>query len=721
MEHELKIEMGKENMAHIMIYTASYLALLLLIMPPNLEGVMKTLALSAAGIFMIVWKKPKAEKDLLSMNSFLITAEIAGYSGLTFFHRWLPSSKVHAIAGMLHLTPETLLFLAAAGLSLCAAVVLLYVINHAFRMFKNTNPHICSLMAAIVTVLLAQFMIEADMLSMGIFKFCWGVLIVSVVIMILYCLSGKIRLSIVLGTALFMMISTVNVYIYNFRGRLFEPVDIFSLRTAMNVADNYSLWPIPATIICAWAIWAGITIFIFASCSDSSSKTRLKAALCCAVGLISIVCYTLNLNTYHWKREGAVFNGYILDFASKFKETYVSEPSGYSEKKIDETAEKYVLKADDGATPHIIVIMDEAFSDLSALGDLSTNQEVMPFISSMKENVVSGYALASVYGGNTANSEYEFLTGNTMAWLSPNAVPYQQYIRSSAYSMVSYLKKHYNYHCVAMHPYLSDGWNRPDTYMNLGFDQRLFVEDFPQKKMIRNYVSDQEMFEKIVEIYENRNEEPLFLFGVTMQNHGDYDYTGDHFNQSVSLAGYKNNYPAVEQYLSLVHETDQAVEYLISYFSEAKEDVVIVFFGDHQPRIDEAFYDEMGAGDAGMLDVQQNRYKVPFFIWTNYDSEEEHVACTSLNYLSSYVYKSAGMELPPYNQFLSELEEEIPAINANGFYSLEGGCFRPLDEASEEEKTWLKLYEMLQYNSLFDDAHRNDKLFITMESSTPAA
>ena len=488
----------------------------------------------------------------------------------------------------------------------------------------------------------------------------------------------------------------------------------------MNVADNYRLLPIPSNVIIAWAIYIGVLVFIF--CVKSKSKTAITAKhrfvllSICAICSVATFFYSSNLKTYHWQKDGAQINGYILDFTSKLKEISVPEPDHYSTKLIENLADQYAAdncEEEDKVTakPHIIVIMDEAFSDLHILGDFSTNTEILPFISSLKDNTVSGYALASVYGGNTANSEYEFLTGNSFAWLSPNTVPYQQYIRSSTYSMVSYLKLSYNYKCIAMHPFYSSGWNRPAAYKHLGFDECYFLEDFPQTNFIRDYISDQGMFDFLIETYESQKHTPLFIFGVTMQNHGGYTYTGKDFTKHISLTGYDNKFPEVEQYLSLIHETDKSVERLITYFQNVDEDVVIVLFGDHQPKFNESFYEAIDGTSTDNLDVRQKRYMVPFFIWANYDIEEKYMPCTSLNYLSSYVYNVAGLALPPYNIFLQEMETVIPAINANGFYSRAEKCYLPFDRANKDELQWLEAYEALQYNNMFDKAHRNELLF----------
>lgn len=85
------------------------------------------------------------------------------------------------------------------------------------------------------------------------------------------------------------------------------------------------------------------------------------------------------------------------------------------------------------------------------------------------------------------------------------------------------------------------------------------------------------------------------------------------------------NYPDVNQYLSLIHESDKALEYLISYFEQVDEPVEIVFFGDHQPSLSSSFYPYLnGKGLSGLtLDELEDLYTIPFFIWTNYESESE--------------------------------------------------------------------------------------------------
>lgn len=206
-------------------------------------------------------------------------------------------------------------------------------------------------------------------------------------------------------------------------------------------------------------------------------------------------------------------------------------------------------------------------------------------------------------------------------------------------------------------------------------------------------------------------EKPLFLFGITMQNHGGYTYKGEDFINTVKLTGYSKEYPKAEQYFTLINESDKALEYLITELKNYNEKTIVVFFGDHFPKVETEFYEELHGGSYDTLSEQLLQYKVPFMIWANYDIEEKNVECTSLNYLSRYMLDAAGIELPSYHNFLKDMENVVPAMNALGYYSVSEGGFVSYDKAKGEEAAWLNQYEALQYNNLFDEENRDDELF----------
>lgn len=702
----------------------SYLSFVLLWMPSDMSAVAASAFIAAVGVVWILWKKPWRQLPSCTWAVHIPAAVLLVSMALNFYDQWAYSTKLHALASNLNLPPVLLVLAATLGLSVVAYPFLLWCFGSLRRVLKSDtlsfsgSLSLC-LLVAMLTIVVAQVMLGLSWFSMGFGKFFFGCLIVLIPILALCCITGRFLLSGILGSLPFMILSTANVYVYSFRSRLLSPADFYALGTALNVSHQYRFFPIPGGILIAWALWIGTILLLLWLTSKKahapSGKQRRIMALGILVSAAAVFSCTAAIQTSSFYKGGAIQHGYILDFASHVKDLFIPTPKGYDPEDIRALAQQYPQPADPQPDapdrPHIIVIMNEAFSDFNALGDLSTNTEVLPFVSSLKENCIYGYALSSVYGGNTANSEYEFLTGNSMAWLSPNAVPYQQYLTEPTFSMVTHLKENYGYHCVALHPAHPSNWNRSAVYTHFGFDEVLFEEAFPQEDYIRGLISDQEFMGMIIDRYEARGDDPLFLFGITLQNHGGYTLNGEDFQNTVSLEGYRWEYPAVETYLSLVHESDKAIAYLISYFEEAEEDVVVVFFGDHQPNLDSGFYTELYATAPGKVGTLPGEYIVPFFVWTNYAMESQFVECTSLNHLSTFAYQAAGIPLPAYNQFLSEMAVHIPAIHPQGFYSAREEAFLPFEKASEEAQVWLRTYEQLQYNSLFDKEHRDPVFF----------
>lgn len=106
---------------------------------------------------------------------------------------------------------------------------------------------------------------------------------------------------------------------------------------------------------------------------------------------------------------------------------------------------------------------------------------------------------------------------------------------------------------------------------------------------------------------------------------------------------------------------------------------------------------------------------MPFFIWTNYESESGNVERTSINFLSTLVLKQAGIPLDPYHRFLSDMMEVVPAMNARGYYSKNKNRYVHYGEGSIEDEMWVEKYQNLQYNGLFDQKERS-KLFFGRHS-----
>lgn len=373
----------------------------------------------------------------------------------------------------------------------------------------------------------------------------------------------------------------------------------------------------------------------------------------------------------------------------------------------------------DERQPNIIVIMNEAFSDLSVLGDFETNADYMPFFRSLKEDTVRGNLFVSVKGGNTANTEFEFLTGDTMAFLPQGSVAYQQYIHEEKPTLTSWLES-LGYATAALHPFNASGWDRDEVYPYFGFDTILFYPDFTHRELLRTYVSDRSSFAQLIDVFEAKEEgQPLFAFEVTMQNHSGYYNDYDNFTPEIELGFEPENAREkhyTEQYLSLVKKSDEAFEELIDYFKNVDENTIVVMFGDHQPTdiIAKPILEYNGKTGDESLETQQERYIVPFVIWANYDIEEQEIERLSPNFLSSLILDVAGLPKSGYQQYLSDLSQTLPVITANIYIDADGNYYNSSDNPYQED---IEAYQALQYYHLFD----KDKSLAEFYGVTPEA
>lgn len=515
---------------------------------------------------------------------------------------------------------------------------------------------------------------------------------------------------VILGIA--MAFGITNHYVMKFRSTPFVPWDIFSVRTATSVAENYDFTPDMRLVIVTLIFIAAMSLVRFLK---KAPKIKLQVRLGTLLVSVLVTCLfvnTLQKEDFQTKHYLYPFlftpaymtevNGMAVTFAMNLAYVVVDKPQGYSAKDAQKTLESYEktedTKQDTQDLPNIIVIMDEAFSDLAVIGDLQTNEDYMPFMHKMQQgqkNTITGYAQVSVCGGNTANSEFEFLTGDTMAFLPSGSIAYQQYVKQDTPSLASYLKG-LGYATYAQHPYYASGWDRERVYPLLGFEHMDFIDDYTNVSYVRKYISDASDMQHIIETYEKKEAgKPAFIFNVTMQNHGGYTDVYPNFENDIQA---QYNSDALNQYLSLIRKTDAALEDLVFYFSKADEKTVIVFFGDHQPSDAAANQIEMASGvDPSDMNSEQQkkRYQVPYLVWANYDIGEASDQNTSLNYLSAQVLKAAGVPTSAYQNYLLELCNTYPVLSAAGSTENVGA-----------DKDALLTYRKLQYYNLFE---RNKK------------
>ncbi len=539
-----------------------------------------------------------------------------------------------------------------------------------------------------------------------------NIIIFVALALLLWMVTGSRKWALRIESVIALIIGLADYYVIEFRGVPILPWDVYSIKTAASVSADYSYALDSAAV---WSVLAFLGLIVLESMGKDQKidrklwKVRLVGGLCAffvlfgEYQLLKSPEFILNMQIYDKlftpysmiKRDGIA-----LAFMLELQYMEVEKPDNYNESMV---AEAYEALSEDVVVakerkPNIIVVMNEAFSDPAVLGDFETNEDYMPVLHGLQdgqENTITGIMNVSVMGGNTANTEFEFLTGSTMAFLPDGSVPYQQYIDEPVNSMASYLKE-MGYKTIAMHPYNAGGWERNIAYPFMGFDVFYSLKNFYGVTKVREYVDDDSCVDRIIKEYE-KAKEPCFIFNVTMQNHSPYTAEYDNFTPDIMVEGSTSF--QLSTYLSLMKLSDASLGRLLEYFSQVEEDTVVVFFGDHQPT-DSVVRDvwKLNGVDSYNLTEEQEclRYQVPFVVWANYDIEEQSDVMTSANFLGAQVFEWCNIPNSGYQNYLLELNEEFSAITGRTVMDKNGKFV----EFKEVEDALLE-YNMLQYYRIF--------------------
>jgi len=568
--------------------------------------------------------------------------------------------------------------------------------------------------------------------TMGIKPQLLNVLFYELFFLLWLTVSARVKTALTITTVLSLIVGLGNCYVMRFRENPIVPWDIFSLKTALSVADNYSFRPDGRMV---WVTLGLVFLLLSGILAGRQADGIFKPALPLRLGVGACILTALFIFTKWIQPEenhgrlglyDKLFtpiammekDGFAVTFLIDLQYLFVERPAGYDAEEQKAVLQEYDTADSNDMThtsdmtessyspetyPDIIVIMNEAFSDVGILGELNCSEDYMPFIHSLQEsdadNIVTGYLNVSVLGGNTANTEFEFLTGNTMAFLPAGSVPYQQYMRNALPTLVSHLKS-LGYITTAMHPYHAGGWNRETVYgQYMGFDEMLFLDDFKQAERIRKYVIDSECYEKAEDILEQGGAAPQFVFVVTMQNHGSYTKDYDNFVPDITVEGSKS--AVLSKYLSLIKISDEALEQLIHRLEKRERRTVVLFFGDHQPNsaIANPVLKLSGKSVSALTEEEAAlQYEVPYLIWGNFPLDRDAAGFTSgtdnmsVNYLSGRLLQAAGVPLSDYQRFLCEVEKDYPVISA----------VRTVEGASGANPETLAAYQKMQYYRLMD-------------------
>jgi len=173
-----------------------------------------------------------------------------------------------------------------------------------------------------------------------------------------------------------------------------------------------------------------------------------------------------------------------------------------------------------GALPNLVVVQSESFFDARRL-IAGIRTEVLREFDTIKASAVcQGQVKVSAWGANTVRTEFSFLSGLGAESLGVHRFnPYRKLARQGIPTLAGFLKR-LGYRTVCVHPYLASFYARDKVFPLLGFDEFIDIRGFNNAEKSGPYVGDVAVAERVCALLEASSTQPIFVFVITMENHG---------------------------------------------------------------------------------------------------------------------------------------------------------------------------------------------------------
>ena len=241
-------------------------------------------------------------------------------------------------------------------------------------------------------------------------------------------------------------------------------------------------------------------------------------------------------------------------------------------------------RAENQQQPHIVAVQCESFFDARRVFEGVSPQVLKHFDALTRQSSQAGRLNVPAWGANTVRTEFSFLTGVPPVALGVHQFnPYRKLARCDVPTIASALKQH-GYRTVCVHPFSAKFYDRDVVFPALGFDEFIDIGAFLAADKSGPYIGDAAVADKVGAILGSATE-PLFIFVITMENHGPLHQEqvaeGDHARLYASPP--PTGFDEFTIYLRHLEHTDAMLGSIHAALAASARLGWLCAYGDHVP------------------------------------------------------------------------------------------------------------------------------------------
>ena len=524
--------------------------------------------------------------------------------------------------------------------------------------------------------------------------------------------SGRVGGSWTLAATLYLTLSFANAFKVRNLQSAVHPLDVRYLGELWTLDGFRSVRLEVGVIACGitFLLWAGRLVTRRLNLDAPTLHWRAIAGLGSAAGIVLLAFIpasatlsrglpALGVHGPSWNSSRAAReNGVLLNFVMHLSDGLSTAPPGYDRQAVDailghpDLQQAKAGRAAAGEPANLILYMVESLMDTDDLR-LRFTEDPTPTFHRLRVSTGRSWAICPGFGGYSANTEFELLTGFSMRFLPENSCPYLQYVNRDIPSLIRLFKQN-GYATRAVQSGALTFYNYMEVYPHLGFDRFISVatDATTRPDASGRFPSDESVVDAIIrESDANRH---FFTFAFPMSTHWPYDYAALYAGSSLDVIDAPLSDAAraeVKTYVNALRAADTALARLISHYASDSRRTMIVVLGDHLPPLSEEVYRMAGLASDGTVETELRRHRTPVAIWSNFPLETNPFQ-VSTNFLAALLAERAGIEIKGFLGFNRQIGERIGVLSP---YQLMG---KPAPLA--ENEPMLADYRMLQYDLL---------------------
>jgi len=475
-------------------------------------------------------------------------------------------------------------------------------------------------------------------------------------------------------------------------GDNFFPRDIAMARNAGDLMSFVS-GDVPAYFwvgVAAIVVWVAV-LGLFDIEIPVSWKIRVPtAALVVAIAIVTLSSHSraesilrrFNMGFFDAALQSSNYsaNGFVSAFTINLLNMSIERPEGYSRETILSLLEGFEYTPATEEYFDVILVLSESFFDVRILPGVYFSENPLPNFDEIisRPNAFSGLVYTTALNGGTIRPEFDILSSLTTDFLPSGSIPYE-FLRGPIATNVSHYRDA-GYRTIALHPFTERFYMRHIAYPMLGFDTFLGYERLNERFDLEyawgGNISDISFFEAMRYYLDAAllDEEPIFMFGITMQNHQPFppvreedvriQVTSDLLSEAVL--------DTVKSFTHGLNDADTMLGMLVDYIDNRDRPTVMLFFGDHLPNLGGhlAAFTQTGLITPGQGHLPEYRtimYSTPFIIYSNRElapilpNMDNHI---STYYLLPIMAYQTGFHRTPYMNLLLDYFRRVPFHNA---------------------------------------------------------